>query len=693
MISQKTVQEILETAKIEDIVEEFVNLRRRGVNMIGLCPFHNEKTPSFTVSPAKNIFKCFGCGQGGNPVQFLMEHESISFPEALRYLAAKYNIEIEETVTSQESIEERQLVDSLYLINQYAKETYQNNLFNTDIGKSVGLSYFKQRGFREETIRKFGLGFALDKKDALTLQAVHKGYNIELLRQLGLTTKYNSDFFRNRVMFTIHNLTGKVIAFGGRILQKNVKAPKYINSPETEVYHKSKVLYGAFFAKKSIRKKDECILVEGYTDVISLHQAGIENVVASSGTSLTVEQIRLVKRYTPNMKILYDGDAAGIKAALRGLDLVLAQDMNVKVVLLPDGEDPDSYLQKVGSTAFEKYIDEAAKDFILFKIDLLLKEAADDPIKKAKVAKDITNSIANIPDTLKRSIYVKQCARLMNIEESALLESTNKGVFQVLKKERDQKRRDERARARKANTQAPLPANTDVPPGPPSNFPTSETPMSGDYGMPPPDMPPSGMPQSDMPPTSEKMPRRSKPVGAEIQEKDIIRILLNSGHEIFDKEDNTTVAAYILGNIEEIIEDFDNKNYQRIAKLYYSELLEGNAITDKYFINHTDQTISKIALDIMMSPFEMSQNWEERHGITLQTQERPEFNYTKDSHNALLRFKLKKVIRMCDRNQQRLRELDSKSDPNQLMLYMKIQQKLINMRNDLAKELNTVIFR
>ena len=285
MISQKSVQEIIETAKIEDVVEEFVNLKRRGVNMLGLCPFHNEKTPSFTVSPAKNIFKCFGCGKGGNPVQFLMEHETLSFPEALRYLAKKYNIELEETVTSQETIEQRQVQDSLYLINQYARDFFQDQLFNTDLGKSVGLSYFKQRGFREETIRKWGLGITPAKKDSLTLSAVNKGYNIDLLRKVSLTSKYDSDFFRNRVMFTIHNLSGKVIAFAGRILEKNVKAPKYINSPETEIYHKSKVLYGAYFAKKYIRQNDECIIVEGYTDVISLHQAGVENVVASSGTS------------------------------------------------------------------------------------------------------------------------------------------------------------------------------------------------------------------------------------------------------------------------------------------------------------------------------------------------------------------------------------------------------------------------
>ena len=380
MIKPGSVDEILNTVKIEDIVGDYVSLKRRGVNLIGNCPFHNEKTPSFTVSPTKNIFKCFGCGKGGNSAQFLMEHESFTFPEALRHIAKRYNIEIEETVASRESIEERQMLDSLFIVNQYARDFFQKQLFETDEGKSVGLSYFKDRGFLEDTIKKFGLGFAPNHNKLLTNTAVSVGHKESLLKKLGLTTSYGKDFFRNRVMFTIHNLSGKVIGFGGRILQKDVKAPKYINSPETEVYNKSKVLYGAYFAKKSIRQNDECIMVEGYTDVLSLHQSGIENVVASSGTSLTVEQIRLVKRYTPNMKILYDGDTAGVKAALRGLDLVLEQDMNVKVVLLPEGEDPDSYLQKVGVTAFKEYIEQEANDFLLFKTKLLLKEAAGDPI-------------------------------------------------------------------------------------------------------------------------------------------------------------------------------------------------------------------------------------------------------------------------------------------------------------------------
>ncbi|MEL7222049.1 MAG: DNA primase, partial [Bacteroidota bacterium] len=336
MIKANTVREILETARVEDVVGDFVNLKRRGTNLLGLCPFHGEKTPSFNVNPARNIYKCFGCGKGGDSVNFLMEHEQMSFPEALRWVANKYGIEIEEVELSPEQLAEQQLADSIYILNKFAMDFYQEQLFETDRGKSIGLSYFKKRGFREETIRKFGLGYAPRGGSVFLSAAELAGHKRSLLEDAGLVKK-GRDFFRDRVMFTIRNLSGKVVGFGGRILQKDVKAPKYINTPETEVYNKSKILFGAFEAKQAIRKQDECILTEGYTDVISLHQSGIENVVASSGTSLTVDQIRLIKRYTPNVKVLFDGDKAGIRAALRGIDLLLEQDINVKVCLLPEG--------------------------------------------------------------------------------------------------------------------------------------------------------------------------------------------------------------------------------------------------------------------------------------------------------------------------------------------------------------------
>lgn len=657
MISEKSVQEIIEAAKVEEVIQDYVNLKRRGVNMIGLCPFHNEKTPSFTVSPSKNIYKCFGCGKGGNAVQFLMDHDNMTFPEALRFLANKFNIEIEETETSQQAIEERQYLESLYLVNQYARDFYQDQLFNTDKGKSIGLSYFKERGFREDIVKKFGLGFAPNQKDIFTSTAKQAGYDAELLKKLGLTTQYDSDFFRDRVMFTIHNLSGKVLGFGGRTLQKGKKIPKYINSPETEIYTKNKVLYGAHFAKRAIRQEDECILVEGYTDVISLHQAGIENVVASSGTSLTEGQIRLIKRYTPNVKILYDGDLAGVKAALRGLDLVLEQDLNVKVVLLPDGEDPDSYLQKIGETAFKEYLVEHARDFIMFKADLLLAEAANDPIKKSALIKDIVASIARIPDPVKRAVYIKECANVVEVSEQILVNETNKMV------------------GKRLNKKSP-PAHVPDP-----SFPTSEYPAGVDAAYPD---------AEALPPPTETQRSSS---GNEFQEKDIIRILISGGDKVFDKEDNLTVAEYLISNLEDVIEDFDNELHQRVIQMSQELLAEGKAVNPNFFLNHIDMDISQLAVDCMTSPYEYSENWEKKWEIFLQTQEMPDDNFQQDSLIALKRFKLRKIIKMAEENQVEIKNLSQKGEIEQLMTHMKVQQKLIEIRNELAAQLGTVVLK
>ncbi|MEM9885324.1 MAG: DNA primase [Bacteroidota bacterium] len=646
MIPQTTVQEILETAKIEEVVGDFVNLKRRGVNLIGLCPFHNEKTPSFTVSPTKNICKCFGCGKGGPPVQFLMDHENFTFPEALRYLAKKYNIEIVEKELSPEARQAIMHQDSLYIVNQFAERFYKEQL-QTAIGKSVGLSYFKERGFRETTVEKFGLGYAVAQKDALTSKAVSEGYNIELLRQLGLTTKFDSDFFRDRVMFTIHNLSGKPIAFAGRTLKKDKKIPKYINSPETEIYVKSKVLYGAYFAKQAIRKQDECILVEGYTDVISLHQAGIENVVASSGTSLTVGQINLIKRYSPNIKILYDGDAAGIKAALRGLDLVLEQDMNVKVVLLPEGEDPDSYVQNLGSTAFREFIKEKAQDFIFFKTSLLIEEAAGDPIKKTLLIKDIVSSIARIPDPIKRSLYVKECAGLMEIEEKLLVAEVNRAMGGRAKRQKIKREVDAR---RPASVLRPV----------------SDEEASG----------------GEIAPSDSKSQS-----GDEFQEQDIVRIIVTLGHHIFDEEEQLSVAEYILSNLEDILDQFDNALYKKTIDAAFNELINERPVNHNFFLNHESEDIRKLSLNLMSSPHEYSPGWDERE-IFLRTQKIPEENFTRDSIQSLKRFKLRKITRMCKENQEKLK---TEKDVEELIHLLQIQQKLMDVRNVLAEELNTVV--
>lgn len=675
MITEQSKQQIIEAARVEDIVGDFVALKRRGQNMIGLCPFHNEKTPSFNVNPARNIYKCFGCGEGGDPVSFLMNYEQLSFPEALRYIANKYGIEIEETEVSQEAIEEKQIVDSLFIVTEFAKNYYQKQLFETDAGKSIGLSYFKSRGFREDTIRKWGLGITPKKKDEFTKIATDAGYNLDLLRKLGLTNRYDSDFFRERVVFTIRNLTGKIIAFAGRTLSKDKKIPKYINSPETEIYVKNKVLYGIHFAKKAIRKEEECILVEGYTDVISLHQAGIENVVASSGTSLTVGQINLIRRYTPNIKILYDGDAAGIKAALRGLDLILEQDMNVRVVLLPEGEDPDSYLQSVGTAKFKEYISEHSEDFILFKANLLLEEAGNDPIKRTALVRDIVESIAHIPDAIKRSFYTKRCSELLYIDENILVDETQKMMQKILAQRAKERQREERQKQR-AN-------NASLPPAPP--MPTDGSFPSEEYAP---------MPTSEQDYSPAPTPSAETNISTDIfQEKDVARILVCGGGKMYDESNNKTVAQYIIEELEGVIEHFENPLYSKIVQETVEMLKSKQTITEDTFIRHTDENIKRFAIDCFTPPHgEMSPNWKEKKEIRLSTQKAPELNFPKDSEGALLRFKLKKVIKMAEQNQARLKDLKP-DEQDKMMLILKVQIKLNQMRDELAKQMSTVILK
>lgn len=650
MIASKSIEEVLEVAKVEEVVGDYVTLKRRGANLIGLCPFHNEKTPSFSVSPAKNIYKCFGCGEAGGPVQFLMQHEHMSFPEAIRHLAGRYKIELEETQLTDEAKIEQQKRDSLFLVNQFALDFFQDQLFRTDTGKSIGLSYFKNRGFSDETIKKFGLGYTQKDRDTFTQFAINKGYDKTLLQELGLTTQYDTDFFRDRVMFTIRNLSGKVVAFAGRIMQKQAKAPKYINSPETEIYHKSKVLYGMYLAKGPIRKVDECILVEGYTDVISLHQAGIENVVASSGTSLTVEQIRLIKRFTPNIKILYDGDAAGIKAALRGLDLVLEQDLNVKIVLLPDGEDPDSYLQKVGATDFKEFIEEKAQDFIFFKSELLIKESERDPIKKANAIKDIVASIARIPDALKRSIYIRECAKITQLAEDVLVTEVNKQLGSSLKKKNEEKERA--ARKKEEN----FPAET--------NFPTQE---------------------------ADPISKSSRPkfTPDEHQERDIIRILLNGGHTYYNEDQGITIARFILSNIDDIIEDFHQDIFKKVLEIYQQFLQENRTPNASFFINHEVDGIRELALDLLSTPYEYSENWEKKHEIYLD-QKKPEENFLKDSELAVKRLRLKKIKKKMTEVREIIKTL-SEDNAEEVMTYMKLFGKLKAMHDDIARDLNSVV--
>ncbi|WP_256011147.1 DNA primase [Desertivirga xinjiangensis] len=568
MIAKETVDKILETARIEEVVGDFVNLKRRGTSLIGNCPFHNEKTPSFNVSVNKGIFKCFGCGEGGDSASFIMKHEKYSYPEALRYLAKKYNIEIEEIEQSPEQQEADNRRESLYIVSAYAAKFFSETMWETDQGKTIGLGYFKERGFRDDIIKKFELGYSPDSWDALTDKALREGFKEEFLEKTGLTIRNDKgklyDRFRGRVMFPIHNFTGRIIGFGGRTLVTDKKVPKYVNSPESDIYHKSNVLYGLFQAKKAIRDLDNCYLVEGYADVLSVQQAGIENVVASSGTSLTTEQIRLIGRFAKNVTILYDGDAAGIKASLRGLDMILEEGLNVKVVLFPDGHDPDSYVQKLGSSEFKTYIEKNQRDFILYKTNILLKDAGTDPIKKAGVIHEVVESIAKIPDSIKASVFIRECSSLLQIEERVLIAELNRLRLGKMKKDGGK----------------------------------SES-------LPPPDAYPD-----DLPPPDEVLFAEEKYTETDdLQEKEIIRLLLNYGHELvkWDGITDTYIAPYVISNLADVV--FDNPVCKIVLEEYNAYMEKGELPTAQDFIQHKDPQVSEMAISLISSPYSLSDNW------------------------------------------------------------------------------------
>ena len=647
MITQKTIQEVMNTARVEDVIGDFINLKRRGVNMIGNCPFHDEKTPSFTVSPSKNIYKCFGCGKGGDSVRFIMDHEKLSFPESIRFLANKYKIQIEETENTAQEIEHKQVTDSLYIVNDFARDYFTDVLFNRTEGRNIGLSYFKERGFRDSTIKKFELGYATEERDELTKRAIDKKFNIEHLRAVGLTSKSDLDFFRSRVMFTIHNVSGKVVAFAGRTLSSDKKQPKYINSPESEIYNKRAVLYGLYFAKETIRKEDECILVEGYTDVISLHQGQIQNVVASSGTSLTKEQIRLVKRYTQNIKIIYDGDPAGIKAALRGLDLVLESDMNVKLVLLPDGQDPDSFMSQHGTEAFVNYLKEKEEDFLFFKTKLLLTETGNDPIRKTAVIRDIVSSIAKIPDTFKRTLYIRQCSSMLDLSENILNNEVNKTIKFDLKNKR-------------LDAAAPLPSEQ----------------ASGQEDW----LNPKPILSSDEP---------SLIFNDAWQERAVCTVLINFGQKIYDENTGVTVAQYILESVQDILSYFDIVQYQKIINEVAEQISIGHTPDHAWFIAHRNEEIREFAVNVLSSPYVYA-SWEKKE-MFLQTQKMPEENYINDANNALLRLQLRKSRRVIKELKSYFEDASSaEMETEEYQINMKVMQVLIQQRNELANKLGMV---
>lgn len=648
MIDEATKQRILDAAKIEEVVGDFVTLRRRGVNLIGLCPFHNEKTPSFTVSPAKNICKCFGCGKGGTPVNFIMQHEHLDFPDALRYLAKKYNIEIVEKELTAQEMQQRTKRESMMALNAFAQKYFTTQLWKTEEGQSVGLAYFRERGFSDAILQKFQVGYSLNQYRALSDQAIQSGFSAPLLTEIGLATRNEreqlTDRFRGRVIFPVHSLSGRVVAFGGRVLVKSDKTAKYVNSPESEVYHKSNELYGIYFAKDSIVRNDSVYLVEGYTDVLSMHEAGIENVVASSGTSLTYGQIRMIHRFTNNITVLYDGDSAGIKASLRGIDLLLEEGMNVKVVLLPTGEDPDSFAKSHNANELIDYIQQQQTDFIQFKSNLLLHEAGNDPIKKAQLINDIVQSIAIIPDTITRSVYIQDCAMRFNMRESLLGEAVQKA--------RSQSKQQKEPKEESTNQPSILPV---IDAQTLSN--ATQTPVAA----------PTSLPYTYA------------------QEQVIMRYVINYGKEqltFYDVESNENFAISLVEYVDLILQE-DNMPLQ--YPMHVSMLQEAlqSTATDlrSYFLNHANLAIQNYAFALIEDKYE--------HCRTNKVEEAK--NLSKHLSQVLpqvvLEFKMRTVKGQLKTLSDQIKSLSGQSDSELLYTLFKQQAELIQLQRSIADSL------
>ncbi len=610
MISRSTIDRVFESARVEEVIGEFVQLKKAGSNFKGLSPFADEKSPSFMVSPVKQIWKDFSTGKGGNAISFLMEHEHYTYPEALRWLAKKYNIEIEETEQTSEEKAQMNERESMFLVSNFAKDYFHDNMLNSNKGKAIGLSYFKERGFRDETIKKFDLGYCIDEWDNFTNAALNKGYDLKYLAATGLTiVKENKQFdrFKGRVMFPIHSMSGRILGFGGRILTSDKKAAKYLNSPESEIYHKSKILYGIYQAKKEIAKQDNCFLVEGYTDVISFHQSGVENVVASSGTALTSDQIRLINRLTKNITVLFDGDAAGIRASIRGIDLILEQGMNVKVVQFPDGEDPDSFAKAHSDTELKAYLENSAQDFINFKVSLLLKDSDNDPVKKASVIRDIVTSISKIPDSIQREVYVQECSRIMEISERVLFSE----LAQLLKKNIQEK-----SKIKKSQNQPQQDPNQP----PPEYFLEQEQAQMGVVKA------------TNV--VSQKINQLS------ILENEIIRILLLFGNEevefseeiITVDEDGketievrkyqNTVSAEIYLHLQDDEIEFSNTIFQEIYTEIIHQLNQSEKVEIEQLIHHNNTEIAKTVTSILMDEEKHQlSNWESKNIFVTQAVE------------------------------------------------------------------------
>lgn len=654
MIPRETIAQILEAAHIEDVVSEFVTLKKRGSNLIGVCPFHKEKTPSFNVNPARNIFKCFGCGKAGDSVRFIMEHEHYSYPEALRYLAKKYGIKIEEREQTPEEMAAQNERERMFNINSFAQKYFSETMLNTDEGQSVGLAYFRERGFRDAIINRFQLGYCPNSGSTFTEYAIKNGYDKDLLIKVGLTGSYENrlyDRYQGRVIFPIHNLTGKVIGFGGRILTSEKTKAKYVNSPESEIYNKSQTLYGIFFARNEISRLDNCILVEGYADVLSMHQAGIENVVASSGTSLTTEQIRMISRYTKNVTMLYDGDAAGIHAALRGTNMVLEEGMNVRIVVLPPEHDPDSFVQQYPIEYVTKYLTDNAKDFISFKTNLLLKDAKNDPIKKASVIKDIVETISVIPDPIYRATYIKECSRTLEVAEQTLMNELNKLL---------------RAKYRK---------QLGLDPGQDTSYLSYQSYQSYNQQQP-----------------VESSQNSTTPIGF-YQEQELVKLLLTHGSETLDlegKDDNgndivytTTIASLIVDDLKNDGLLFRDSTHKKVFDAFDRGLDTGILPTTQEFISSEDDDVARLAADLLSTQYRLD-DWR-RHRIVVKTENDV---LKKTVLMSILRFK-DMVIE--DRRNELVKELQSCTDPNDQLILLKKKKHLDDIRHRINRDLGIVI--
>ena len=641
MITPATIQQIQSRIDIIEIVGNFVRLKKRGSNYLGLCPFHNEKTPSFTVSPAKEIYKCFGCGKSGNAISFLMELEKYSYVEALRWLAARYNVQVEETEISDEQKLQQQHAESLYIINSFAQKFFSKALFDSEEGQNIGLSYLKERGFREEIIRKFEIGYNPEAKDSFAKEALASQYSLDMLQRSGLVTLRDEkpqDNYRGRIIFPVHNQSGKIAGFGARLIRKNDRAPKYINTPENDIYIKSKILYGSYFARMAIDKANECLLVEGYTDVVSLHQAGIENVVASGGTSLTPDQLRLVKKYTNNLTIIYDGDAAGIKAALRGLDLAVEEGLDVKLVLIPGNEDPDSYLNKIGATAFIEFISKEKKDFILFQLETALADAGDDSSKKSQVVNQVAETISRInkaEDFTRQQDYIRKSAELLRIDEGGLTVLVNKYIREkFLKEERKQPAADDQPLA-------------DIP----------------------------GPGEDDL----LNLLNRD-----ELSERALVRSLLEFG--IREWEPGLTCAEFIF----RAVMDDDmilNKDLLKIIGIYKAWYDAGLQPTEKNFLYHEDQALSALVVSLVEFPYEVSKNWLEHFEMPVPSREE---TYKEEVASTVHYLQLRKIKQMIAENQ---KDLAKVTDPEKQLTLMQTHQHLKEIEISLTVQLGTVIYK